>query len=154
MTEYNSNAEFLFDTNSVLDAVKSIVNNAYDSRVYISGPFIKPITEVLLAMLNEKSSNLQIFMVVPSISSKDYAGASFLYYVNLLSQKIRVNSRAVHCVLAGMEEMLLISYFSRKFGEYNISGVWVKDKTEAVKASEYCLELWNSSFPLHFEEKI
>ena len=153
MTEYASIAEFLIDSNSVLDAAKSIVSSARNSHVYISGPFIKPMTDVLMSVLNEKSFNPHIFMVVPSITSKDYAGSSFLYYVNLLAKRIRINSRAVHNILSGSEEMLLLSYSSRKFGEYSISGVWVKDRMEAAKASGYCLELWNSSLPLHFEEK-
>lgn len=153
MTEYASIAEFLIDSNSVLDAAKSIVSSARNSHIYISGPFIKPMTDVLMSVLNEKSFNPHIFMVVPSITSKDYAGTSFLYYVNLLSKRIRINSRAVHNILSGSEEMLLLSYSSRKFGEYSISGVWVKDRMEAAKASGYCLELWNSSLPLHFEEK-
>jgi len=153
VTEYTSNAEFLIDSNSVLDAAKSILSSAHNSHIYISGPFIRPMTDVLMSILNEKSSNPHIFMVVPSITGKDYAGTSFLYYVNLLSRRIRINSKAVHNILAGTEEMLLISYSSRKFGEYTISGVWVKDRMESAKASGYCLELWNNSLPLHFEEK-
>lgn len=153
MTEYASVAEFLVGADAVLDAAKSIVSSARNSHVYISGPFIKPMTDVLMSMLNEKSLNPHIFMVVPSITGKDYAGTSFLYYVNLLSKRIRINSRAVHNILAGSEEMLLLSYFSKKFGEYTISGVWVKDRMEAAKAANYCLELWNNSLPLHFDEK-
>lgn len=153
MTEYASVAEFLVGSDAVLDAAKSIVSSARNSQVYISGSFIKPMTDVLMSMLNEKSLNPHIFMIVPSITGKDYAGTSFLYYVNLLSKRIRINSRAVHNILAGSEEMLLLSYFSKKFGEYTISGVWVKDRMEAVKAANYCLELWNSSLPLHFDEK-
>ena len=120
MTEYASVVEFLIDANSVLDAAKSIVSSARNSHVYISGPFIKPMTDVLMSTLNEKSFNPHIFMVVPSIKSKDYAGTSFLYYVNLLSKRIRINSRAVHNILSGSEEMLLLSYSSRKFGEYTV----------------------------------
>ncbi len=154
MTKYTSVAEFLVGSDAVLAAAKSIISGARDSHVYISGPFIKPMTDVLMSMLNEKSFNPHIFMIVPSITGKDYAGTSFLYYVNLLSKRIRINSRAVHNILSGSEEMLLLSYFSKKFGEYTISGVWVKDRMEAAKASGYCLELWNASLPLHFEDKI
>jgi len=153
MTEYSSVAEFLIGPDAVLNASKSIISSARNTHVYISGQFIKPMTDVLMSMLNEKSLNPHIFMVVPSITGKDYAGTSFLYYVNLLSKRIRINSRAVHNIVAGNDEMLLLSYYSKRFGEYTISGVWVKDRIEAAKAVNYCLELWNNSLPLHFEDK-
>lgn len=155
MTDSSGYSKFLAGTNEVLEAAISIVETSRESNVYISGPFIKPMTELLLTMLNEKgfNSNSNIYMIVPSMSGKDYAGTSFLYYVNLLSKRIRINSRAVHNILAGRDEMLHISYHSKKFGEYTITGAWLKDVQQAEKAVNYCLELWKNSLPLHFEEK-
>jgi len=153
MTEYASIAEFLVSTDEVLDAAKSIVSSASNSHVYISGPFIKPIMDTLLSFCIEKRCNPHIFMVVPSITGRDYAGTSFLYYVNLLSERTRVNSRAYHNIIAGSAEMLMLSYYAKKYGEHSLTGVWLKDRMEAAKAATYCLELWNTSLPLRFGDR-
>lgn len=153
MTGNPSNARFLLGHDEIFNAIISMCKNMGNSHIYISGPLIKPIADVLMSGVNEIETKPHVFMIVPSIASKDYASSSFLFYVNYLSKRIRINNRAVHNIITCNEEVLLISYITKKMGDHAFSGCLIKDRIEASKATTYCLELWNSSLPLHFDER-
>lgn len=147
MNENTTYAEILFNLDEVMSAVKPLLTAQSSSQVYISGPFLKPLIDSYLTLIKEGNANPHIFIIVPSITGKDYAGTSLLYYVNMLHVKMKVNSRAVHNIIADKENLFHISYTSRIMGENCLTGAHIKNHLEAAKAISYCLELWNNSLP-------
>lgn len=143
---------FLSNRSSVINAIKQIISLGPDSKIYICGPGIRHIFEQAVEDMPDEKNNSRVFIIVPSLTEKDYLGSSFYHRFNRLSARIRVNNKAVHNIISTSKGFILLSMHYKNQNEHFISGVLVCESQEAKKVMNYCEGLWNKSLPLHLEK--
>lgn len=143
---------FLRGNKMLIDTLKKAVISDESKYVYIIGKDTKFIVNnVLKAIVNTDEDKRNIYVVLHSLTGKEFSSTSFLYLISKLAGKIRISNKAAHNLIVTESALIFVSIGYETAEDDWVCGVAIYNKEELEKARKYCQELWESGFALHFE---
>ncbi len=143
----------LLDLDSVMKCIQNIFElDKSGDYLYIGGSSVKFMVNNVLVHLNSSDFENNIFIALPTLTSKDFTNSSFLYQLNNIATKIRITMKARHNIILTSKHLIYVSdYANGKVPENeHVMGIMLSDPEEIRKARKYCDEIWSAGFPLHF----
>jgi hypothetical protein len=141
---------FLQNTEEVIRAISSLLDNNEGERIYVCGPADKAILDHIFDSLDQNRKNVEVRIILPALVRGDYLKGSLLYQINRLAGRTRLTSKALHSIIASPKGSLLISASNLK-DQDRLCGVLIREDEENRKVQTFCQKLWDSGLPLRLE---
>lgn len=145
---------FLRGSKMLLETLKKAVIEDDSKYVYIIGKDTKFIVNnVLKAIADTDEYKKNLYIVLHSLTSKEFSSTSFLYLISKLGERIRISEKASHNLIVTETALIFASagYESEDGEDDWVCGVAIYDKAELEKAEKYCQELWEKGYALSLQ---
>lgn len=148
----NRGPHFLRGSKMLLETLRKAVIEDDSKYVYIIGKDTKFIVNnVLKAIANTDEYKKNLYIVLHSLTGKEFSSTSFLYLISKLAERIRISEKASHNLIVTETTLIFTSVGYESAEDDWICGVAIYDKAELEKAEKYCQELWENGYALHFQ---
>ena len=143
---------FLRGSKMMLETLKKAVIEDDSKYVYIIGKdtnFI--VNNVLKAIADTDEYEKNLYIVLHSLTGKEFSTTSFLYLMSKLADRIRISEKASHNLIVTETTLIFTSIGNKSAEDDWVCGVAIYDKAELEKAKKYCQELWENGYALSFK---
>ena len=143
---------FLRGNKMLLESLKKAVIDDDSKYVYIIGKDTKFIVNnVLKAIVNTDEYEKNLYIVLHSLTGKEFSSTSFLYLISKLAGRIRISNKAAHNIIVTETTLIFVSVSHEAVEEDWVCGVAIYDNEELKKALKYCQEVWENAYALRFQ---
>lgn len=143
---------FLRGSKMLLETLKKAVIEDDSRYVYIIGKDTKFIVNnVLKAIVNTDEYKKNVYVVLHSLTGKEFSSTSFLYLISKLAGRIRISNKASHNLIVTETTLIFASVGYESAEDDWICGVAIYNEEELKKAEKYCQELWENGYALRFQ---
>lgn len=143
---------FLRGKKMLLETLKKAVIDDDSKYVYIVGKDTRFIVNnVLKPIVNTDEYKKNVYVVLHSLTGKEFSSTSFLYLISKLAGRIRISNKAAHNLIVTETTLVFTSVGYETAEDDWVCGVAIYDKEELGKAKKYCQELWENGYALRFQ---